>query len=316
MLLNDKSHQSPDNTTGTGRPHQNVGTYKDGPAKILCLPIDGEDYDFSFHNMSTLDSPVMLVSQHGLTTSQPLPQKLSRAILSECSVLQTTWTPDNNYHGYLIMDLNDPNLVNNVNDPHILSAHISSSKYYEDNPSFNMAVNGPWQAEYWEAMQTELQTIAHDFKCWSLVLCTPDMHVLPLTWAFKVKQYPDRSVKKFKVRFCARGDKQLEGIDYFETWAPVVQWSTIRIIMIITVRLAGARRNVISLLPSFMPSSQRMNISMLSNHVVFPRSQITSFAYIDLCTVSNKHPNISSHTCWTVSSNTASLNQTLIPVSS
>ena len=32
----------------TGRPHRNVGNYKQGPAKIQLLPIDGEQYDFSF----------------------------------------------------------------------------------------------------------------------------------------------------------------------------------------------------------------------------------------------------------------------------
>jgi hypothetical protein len=38
--------------------------------------------------------------------------------------------------------------------------------------------------------------------------------------------------KKFKARFCARGDRQKEGVDYFETWAPVVQWQTVRLMMI------------------------------------------------------------------------------------
>jgi hypothetical protein len=63
------------------------------------------------------------------------------------------------------------------------------------------------------------------------------MNILPWTWAFKVKWYPDGSIKKFKARFCARGDKQLKGIDFFETWAPVVQWSTIRLVMIIAAKL-------------------------------------------------------------------------------
>ncbi len=30
--------------TATGRPQRNVGTYKDGPAKIRCLPIDGKNH--------------------------------------------------------------------------------------------------------------------------------------------------------------------------------------------------------------------------------------------------------------------------------
>ncbi|EJK72404.1 hypothetical protein THAOC_06069 [Thalassiosira oceanica] len=29
-------------------------------------------------------------------------------------------------------------------------------------------------------------------------------------------------IKKFKARFCARGDQQLKGVDFFEVYAPVV----------------------------------------------------------------------------------------------
>jgi hypothetical protein len=31
---------------------------------------------------------------------------------------------------------------------------------------------------------------------------------------------------KSRARFCAQGDKQLKGIDFFDTYAPVVQWTT------------------------------------------------------------------------------------------
>ena len=34
-------------------------------------------------------------------------------------------------------------------------------------------------------------------------------------------------------RFCVRGDQQEYGVNYFETFAPVVQWSTIRILLIL-----------------------------------------------------------------------------------
>jgi hypothetical protein len=63
------------------------------------------------------------------------------------------------------------------------------------------------------------------------------MHVLPSTCAFKIKWFPDGTVKKFKVHFCACGDRQKEGIEFFETWAPVVQWSTIQIIMVLAAKL-------------------------------------------------------------------------------
>ena len=39
-------------------------------------------------------------------------------------------------------------------------------------------------------------------------------------------------------RFCARGDQQLEGIDFFETYAPVAQWTTIQLMFILEILLA------------------------------------------------------------------------------
>ena len=63
------------------------------------------------------------------------------------------------------------------------------------------------------------------------------MNVISSTWAFKLKRFPDGLVKKFKARFCARGDQQLEGVDYFETYAPVVQWTTVRLMLILEILL-------------------------------------------------------------------------------
>ncbi len=63
------------------------------------------------------------------------------------------------------------------------------------------------------------------------------MNVINSTWAFKCKRYPDGLIKKFKASFCARGDQQLEGIDFFETYALVVQWTTIHLMFSLEVLL-------------------------------------------------------------------------------
>jgi hypothetical protein len=63
------------------------------------------------------------------------------------------------------------------------------------------------------------------------------MNIINSTWAFKCKRYPDGLIKKFKARFCARGDQQLQGIDFFETYAPVVQWMTIHLMFVLEVIL-------------------------------------------------------------------------------
>ena len=48
------------------------------------------------------------------------------------------------------------------------------------------------------------------------------MNVIDSIRAIKLKRFPDGKAKKFKARFCVRGDQQLEGIDFFEMYAPVV----------------------------------------------------------------------------------------------
>ena len=70
------------------------------------------------------------------------------------------------------------------------------------------------------------------------------MNVLPSTWAFKCKRYPDGSIRKLKARFCARGDKQIEGVDYFDTFAPVVNWTTIRLMLILSIILGLSTHQV------------------------------------------------------------------------
>ena len=51
------------------------------------------------------------------------------------------------------------------------------------------------------------------------------------TWVFKLRRLPDRSPLKNKARFCVREDSQTEGVYYFETYALVVQWSTVRTLL-------------------------------------------------------------------------------------
>ena len=74
-----------------------------------------------------------------------------------------------------------------------------------DNPNWEQAMNGPDRVGYWKAAETEIQTL-EEKECWDVIDREPWMNVLPGTWAFKCKRYPDGRIKKFKGRFCARGD--------------------------------------------------------------------------------------------------------------
>jgi hypothetical protein len=58
----------------------------------------------------------------------------------------------------------------------------------------------------------------------------PKTEYLDLIWTYRRKRRPDGSLNKYKARQCVNGSRQIQGIDYTESFAPVVQWSTIRMV--------------------------------------------------------------------------------------
>eukprot|EP00804_Cyclotella_cryptica_P011602 CCRYP_020927-RA/>CCRYP_020927-RA protein AED:0.29 eAED:0.29 QI:0/0/0/0.66/0.5/0.66/3/0/467 len=157
--------------------------------------------------------------------------------LSELALLQEDWSGfgptissgfPSAFSAYLQPDLSDDLGSFTVTDvqPHILLPKSTTNA--ADSPTYTQAINSPHAEKWWEAMESELTTLESKLQAWELVPREPWMHVLPSTWAFRVKRFPNCLAKKFKAHFCIRGDRQVEGVDFFKTWATVVQWTTVR----------------------------------------------------------------------------------------
>ena len=131
--------------------------------------------------------------------------------------------------------------------PDVIDPRAYTAKYRKsndpDNPNFHQAMSGPHSADYITAMKLEISTLMKQ-NTWTMIERSKDMNVLKGTWAFKLKRLPDGTAYRFKARFCARGDLQEEGVDYFETYAPVVQWSTIRLLLSTVLTEGWATRQV------------------------------------------------------------------------
>jgi hypothetical protein len=110
--------------------------------------------------------------------------------------------------------------------PHAMKA---SATHAPDAPGLHEAMAGAHREAFLSAMWKGISEL-ESHGTWTVIrkMAMPKgANLLPSTWAFKVKRYPDGRMRKHKARFCVRGDKQLEGVDYFESYAPVVAWSTV-----------------------------------------------------------------------------------------
>ncbi|KAK9157462.1 hypothetical protein Scep_004036 [Stephania cephalantha] len=94
-----------------------------------------------------------------------------------------------------------------------------------------------------EAMEKEYQALMKN-DTWSLVSPSKNQNVVANKWIFTVKKNSDGTVNRYKARLVAKGFKQIPGIDFSETYSPVIKSATIRIIFSIAVTYGWSIRQI------------------------------------------------------------------------
>ena len=74
-----------------------------------------------------------------------------------------------------------------------------------------------------------------DNKTWTLVQPSFPVKVIGSKWVYRIKYNPDGSISRYKARLVAKGFHQTQGIDFNETFSPVVKASTVKVILSLAV---------------------------------------------------------------------------------
>ncbi|GKV49236.1 hypothetical protein SLEP1_g55999 [Rubroshorea leprosula] len=146
------------------------------------------------------------------------------------------------YKDYHYFNVHDQSTSSSSSTPYPISNYLSYARFSPAHYSFlntiacdiepsssTQAIHCP---EWRTAMQTELQAL-EDTQTWSLVPLPPDKKPIGCKWVYKIKRKSDGSIERFKAQLVAKGYTQVEGIDYHDTFAPVIRIVIVHVLLAI-----------------------------------------------------------------------------------
>jgi hypothetical protein len=110
-----------------------------------------------------------------------------------------------------------------------------NSKAVRDMVLLLMMLREDDHTKFFEAMEIEIND--HEARRhWDLMLRTDlplGSKIIMAIWSFKRKRFPDGTLNKHKAQLCAHGGQQTWGQDYWDTYAPVVTWASVRLLLVV-----------------------------------------------------------------------------------
>ena len=106
-------------------------------------------------------------------------------------------------------------------------------KYIDNEPNNYYEAIQSEDSDSWDlAMKLEYNSLLTN-NTWSLVELPIGRKAIKCKWVYTIKLDSNGNLDKYKARFVAKGFTQKYGIDYHETFAPVMKYTSLRIILAI-----------------------------------------------------------------------------------
>uniref|UniRef100_A0A2N9FKJ8 Integrase catalytic domain-containing protein n=1 Tax=Fagus sylvatica TaxID=28930 RepID=A0A2N9FKJ8_FAGSY len=176
---------------------------------------------------SFVESPSPILSTNAVSNSDPIESHSSAASSAPESSLPSTSIPQ-------------PPVVN-THPMHTRSKHgIFKPKIFHtttidytqtEPPTHQIASKYP----HWCTAMDEEFTALQRQQTWSLVPHPPGKNIVGCKWVFKLKRNSDGSISRYKARLVAKGFHQQHGIDFQETFSPIVKPPTVKLILALAI---------------------------------------------------------------------------------
>lgn len=121
-----------------------------------------------------------------------------------------------------------------------------SESDHEDDPNdeliekiprnYREAMTDKYAVDWRKAMQSEYNSLMEN-NTWVLTKIPNDKRPIKCKWVYATKKDNDGNILRFKARLVAKDYSQIEGIDYEETFAPVIKYTTIRLLLAIASKM-------------------------------------------------------------------------------
>ncbi|GJS95733.1 putative RNA-directed DNA polymerase [Tanacetum coccineum] len=202
---------------------------------IIDIPDSGVETDNNGHNHATHDEQVTTLeentSSEGNEDVNPMTSSQGNQNLRRSSRVSVF---PRNYNDFVVeskvkyglekfvgyANLDDENLcfVTELNKSHEPKTFLEASRY-----------------PHWaDAMNKEMEALLRN-DTWELVELPKNRKAISSKWLWKIKYKSNGEIERYKARLVALGCNQREGIDYEETFSPVVKMVTVRCLMNIAV---------------------------------------------------------------------------------
>jgi len=115
-------------------------------------------------------------------------------------------------------------------------AEVDSTSGDDDPLTVADALTSPDADRWHSAMATEINSLMANHT-WSLVPLPHGRQPVTCKWVLRRKLNADGTIARFKARLVARGFSQVPGLDYHETFSPVLRMASFRILLALTAAL-------------------------------------------------------------------------------